>query len=216
MLNLAHVKASIVAAGLCHFHSLAITTTNDSVPPLALQRCGEAALRTAKTVSELRMLADRCNKNTGVAFEAVRRINESPLPDPPPLTVKTATEVSQGANGNAVVSHIFFNAGETYPTEAGFMGLDALIRRLNSHKGHVVAVQILGGVDSSEAATELARPIAKGRADSVRRYLLRAGLNPAALVTVAIRLKASGADALTAQSDRMAKVVVVLRDEEKL
>jgi len=104
---------------------------------------------------------------------------------------------------------VYFGTSETYPTEDGFEALAQLIATVNSTEAVIHSVAILGGVDSAEADTSLARDLARGRAEVLHRYLVAAGI-PKGIVRIAIRPTVNGPLTAPKATDRLGRLVLIV------
>ncbi|MGY4831832.1 hypothetical protein ACVNIS_24880 (plasmid) [Sphaerotilaceae bacterium SBD11-9] len=199
--------ALLVSAALCAGNA-ATAKVSQPVQSSPIE-CRDAAVESAATPAELRALVDACRASSHVAMAALAKLNTTELPVP---TERLAPAAAGNADqGVTLQANLYFGTGETYPTEEGFAALAALVKRLNALGAAVDGVVILGTVDAREAATPLARDIARGRAEAARRYLVAAGFQ-SSLVRVALRLKPASSAAKDGSSeDRAAGVAVAAR-----
>lgn len=144
-------------------------------------------------------------------MDALVKLNMSPLPQPPRLTTVAKAD-GAGSEVVGIESVVYFGTGETYPSDDGLQQLAELIARINESGSTVQSIVVVGGVDATEAASPIARDIARGRAETIRRYFLTAGVEAAA-VRVALRgpgTPSAGPTAATA-AERVAVVALVVR-----
>lgn len=171
--------------------------------------CSTTQVNRTEGAWALRALIDRCKETPSIAMNALAKLNMSPLPEPPRLKTAVAKVDVAGAEIFAIEAVVYFGTGETYPSDDGLQRLAALIAHINDSASTVENIVVVGGVDATEAASPIARDIARGRAESVRRYFLAAGVGAAA-VRVALRGQGTPPAAPTAGVSTERAVVVAL------
>lgn len=173
-------------------------------------QCQEAAVDRTSSAEDLRSLADVCRANPLVAIKALGKLNALPLPNGPRIVQRASTVPSRTVREQAQLeATVYFGTSETYPKEDGFEALAQLITTVNSTEAVIQSVAILGGVDSAEADTSLARDLARGRAEVLHRYVLAAGI-PRGIVRVAIRPTVDGPLTSPKAADRLGRLVLIV------
>ena len=178
--------------------------------------CSFSSVARAHTPASLRQLIDTCKTHPEVALEALGKLNSSAIPANLVARLRSSTgkarERSAGAEQEAthvsLEAAIYFESGESFPTDDGFQAMSELVEQVNSTGGSVKSVALVGTVDSLEAETALARSLARGRAGVVHRYLVAAGVDRS-LIRAGINIRPGSATVLP--SDRAAYAVLIVR-----
>ena len=178
--------------------------------------CSFSSVARAHTPASLRRLIDTCKTHPEVALEALGKLNSSAIPANLVARLRSSTgkarERSAGAEQEAthvsLEAAIYFESGESFPTDDGFQAMSELVEQVNSTGGSVKSVALVGTVDSLEAETALARSLARGRAGVVHRYLVAAGVDRS-LIRAGINIRPGSATVLP--SDRAAYAVLIVR-----
>lgn len=169
--------------------------------------CSVTAVNLAKQPVELRSLIDQCKAVPEIAVLALSKLNMLPLPAIPRIA-KFSLPSDQVRELMNMELSIFFGLGEAYPTDEGFAAMSEMVRSINTSRGVIKRVAILGGVDAVEAGSALARSVATDRAKVLERYLRGAGVERS-LISTTIRLTAAGSSDTPVQDDRVAYLVIV-------
>jgi len=178
--------------------------------------CSFSSVARAHTPASLRQLIDTCKTHPEVALEALGKLNSSAIPANLVARLRSSTgkarERSAGAEQEAthvsLEAAIYFESGESFPTDDGFQAMSELVEQVNSTGGSVKSVALVGTVDSLEAETALARSLARGRAGVVHRYLVAAGVDRS-LIRAGINIRPGSATVLP--SDRAAYAVLIVQ-----
>lgn len=210
------------SARLVRLALAAAITGSSSTTALAKVEAGRAELAPTECTSEtvdraggpnaLRAVIEACKASTHVALAALTKLNSTAMPAPAERWQQpTPPSAEQPVETVTLQANLYFATGETYPTDEGMKTLASLVKQLNTTGAAIDGVVILGTVDAAEAATPIARDIARGRAEAVRAYLLAAGLQPS-LVRVALRLKPDRSEKPSAGGlERAAGIAIVAR-----
>lgn len=214
-MTLSRKAGHLLLAGLA-FAACANATVEE---PPAAGICSKSAVDHTNSAGALRNLVDNCKRQTDVALSALTKLNALPLPveritklqPEPSHSQKKAEGASSAATTVAHASYevaVYFGTGESFPPEEGLAAMAQLIERVNTSGGRVKSVAIVGMVDAAEAGTAMARPLARGRAEILHRYLVAAGVAKER-IQAAIKTRPSGSASPT-PSDRAAHVVMIV------
>ena len=203
------VKFSIVL--LANLLTVAESKTLDGLaPPGEHAQCRVEAVSQASLARDLRALIDQCKTLPAVAMEAITKLNSLPKPQVPHLPTDVRLAQHQVWESTSLAYGIYFGTIETYPTDETFDGLREFIESLVVSHAVIESATIVGSIDSAEAATGLARYLARGRAEVLRRYLAAAGVD-AASVLVAIRASVVGTSPSGRSADRSAQLIIKVK-----
>jgi hypothetical protein len=175
--------------------------------------CPENSAESATSDDELLFISVFCHEHLPAFRAALKRRSE--LPFPQPRLLRLAQWVPDAPIEQAIFElDALFLMGDVHPSPLAFDRLRQLIDGLNMTYW-ITSVRISGHVDAQEASWPGADDLADLRAESIRRYLVSAGVKPAVIETGrGGPVLEDKADRRTRVRDRRARIVVTaLRNE---
>ena len=130
--------------------------------------------------AELRLVESKCFGTHPVYMAALDKLESLPMPPDTPRWMSMPADGHGPFNRVTLEADVFFNYAEAYPLPVAFDRLADLVRRLRA--AHDIELITLSSSQDSYEARDRPVDIAAARSETVRRYLVAAGIDPHRIV----------------------------------